>query len=212
VSIWRSTGVTCARRSLVRQTTFKRFQDSTYEDWQIIRTEFSAYAKRLPERVIAHLELLQGDFGGFPVDRLTHSLQTAALAWRDGRDDEYVVCALLHDIGDTLGTYDHPQIACAILKPFVSEANLWMLEHHNIFQGYHYFHHLGRDRDARDRFAMHPEYERTAEFCELYDSQAFDARTKTPPLSEFVPLLRRVLASPKPMSSENSRSDEAIGT
>jgi len=48
----------------------------------------------------------------------------ATRAFCDGRDQEYVVCALLHDIGDTLGAFNHPDIAAAILKPFISEANL----------------------------------------------------------------------------------------
>src|SRR6266852_3580184 len=78
------------------RATFRRMQDSTVEDWQIIAGEFKAYAKALPDRVLSHLRLLEGDCGGFPIDRLTHSLQTAALALRAGRDEEYVVCALLH--------------------------------------------------------------------------------------------------------------------
>ena len=118
--------------------------------------------------------MLDGDYGGFPVDRLTHSLQTATLAQRDGRDEEYVVCALLHDIGDTLGSFNHPDIAAAILKPFVCEENLWMVEKHGIFQGYYFFHHLGMDRNMRDQFRGHPYFERTEEFCAKYDGPAFD--------------------------------------
>lgn len=117
---------------------FTHMKDGTQEDWAIIAADFSAYARQLPARIAAHLKLLEGDFGGFPVDRLTHSLQTATRAWRDGRDEEYVVCALLHDIGDTLGSYNHPDIAAAILKPFVSAENLWMVEKHGIFQGYYF--------------------------------------------------------------------------
>ena len=129
----------------------------------------SARTRKAPDRVISHLKLLEGDFGGFPVDRYTHSLQTATRALRDGRDEEYVVCALLHDIGDTLGTYNHADIAAAIVKPFVSDANLWLIEHHGIFQGYYFFHHVGLDRNMRDRFAGSAHYEYTAEFCDLYD-------------------------------------------
>ena len=146
---------------------------------------------------MAHLELLRGDFGGFPVDRYTHSLQTATRAFRDGRDEEYVVCALLHDIGDTLGSFNHPDIAAAILKPFVGEANLWMVEHHGIFQGYYFFHHVGLDRNMRNRFADHPHFARTAEFCECYDSPAFDASAETLPLATFEPMLRRLFAAPR---------------
>jgi predicted HD phosphohydrolase len=176
---------------------FTSFQNSTRDDWQLIGAEFVAFSKGLPERVIAHLRLLEGDYGGFPIDRYAHSLQTATRALRDGRDEEYVVCALLHDIGDTLATFNHPDVAAAILKPFVSEADHWMVQHHGIFQGYYFFHHLGLDRDLREQYADSPYYERTAEFCELYDSPAFDPAYANLPLSEFEPMLRRVLASPR---------------
>ena len=109
------------------------------------------------------------------MDRLTHCLQTATRAHRDGRDEEYVVCALLHDIGDTLGAYNHPDIGAAIVKPFVSEANHWMVEKHGIFQGYYFFHYLGMDRNMRDAFKGHPHFQHTAEFCQKYDQPAFDA-------------------------------------
>jgi predicted HD phosphohydrolase len=177
--------------------TFTRMEHSTREDWDIITGEFMKTSKGLPDRVLAHLQLLDGDTGGFAVDRLTHSLQTATLALRDGRDEEYVVCALLHDIGDTLGTYNHPDIAAAILKPFVSEANLWMVEHHGIFQGYNFFHHVGMDRNMRDRFRGHPHFDRTAEFIELYDNPAFDPAAETLPLPEFEPMVRRLFAVPR---------------
>lgn len=176
---------------------FTHMQDGTPEDWAIIAADFSAYARQLPSRIVAHLKLLEGDFGGFPVDRLTHSLQTATRAYRDGRDEEYVVCALLHDIGDTLGSYNHPDIAAAILKPFVSAENLWMVEKHGIFQGYYFFHHLGMDRDMREAYRDSPHYALTEEFCAKYDSPAFDPAAETLPLSHFEPMLRRVFAEPR---------------
>ncbi|HSV53932.1 MAG TPA: HD domain-containing protein [Burkholderiaceae bacterium] len=176
---------------------FTRMQDSTQQDWQLIGAEFMQFAKGLPERVLVHLKLLEGDYGGFPVDRYTHSLQTATRALHNGRDEEYVVCALLHDIGDTLGTFNHPDIAAAILKPFVSEANLWMVQNHGIFQGYYFFHHIGMDRDMRESSRGHPHFERTAEFCALYDNPAFDAKAPTLPLAEFEPMVRRLFAQPR---------------
>lgn len=176
---------------------FIRMQDSTREDWQLIGGEFAQFTRGLPDRVMAHLKLLEGDYGGFPVDRYTHSLQTATRALRDGRDEEYVVCALLHDIGDTLGSFNHPDIAAAMLQPFVSEANHWMVKHHGIFQGHYFFHHLGMDPDMRDQFKDHPHYAHTAEFCELYDNPAFDPQAETLPISEFEPMLRRLMAVPR---------------
>ncbi len=176
---------------------FTRMQEGTEQDWKLIGQEFLDYTTRLPDRIMGHLRLLDGDYGGFPIDRLAHSLQTGTRALRDGRDEEYVVCALLHDIGDTLGSYNHPDVAAAIVKPFVNEANHWMVEHHGIFQGYYFFHHVGMDRNMRDRFAGHAHFDYTAEFCELYDAPAFDPNAQTLPLSEFEPMIRRVFAQPK---------------
>lgn len=176
---------------------FTHMEDGSVEDWSIIAQDFAAYATQLPDRILAHLRLLDGDFGGFPVDRLSHSLQTATLAHRDGRDEEYVVCALLHDIGDTLGSYNHADIAAAILKPFVSPENHWMIEKHAIFQGYYFFHHLGLDRHLREQFKDHPQFEQTIEFCARYDAAAFDPEGETLPLAFFEPMLRRVFAKPR---------------
>ncbi len=162
------------------RATFTRMEESTQDDWRKIGGEFAGFARTLPDRLMAHLKVLEGDYGGFPVDRYTHSLQTATRALRAGRDEEYVVCALFHDIGDTLGTFNHFDIAAAILKPFVSDANLWMVQNHGIFQGYYFFHHIGLDRHLREQFRGHPHFERTAEFCDLYDNPAFDANGRDP--------------------------------
>ena len=175
---------------------FTHMEDGTAQDWQIIAQHFIGYAAELPDRIIKHLQLLDGDFGGFPVDRLTHSLQCATLAHRDGKDDEYVVCALLHDIGDTLGSYNHPDIAATILEPFVSEENHWMIKHHGIFQGYYFFHHLNMDRDMHKTYIDHPCYERTVEFVSQYDAPAFDPQLDTLPLEFFEPMIRKVFAQP----------------
>ncbi|HIO31402.1 MULTISPECIES: HD domain-containing protein [Marinobacter] len=178
------------------QATFTHMKDGKAEDWQVIASSFGEFAKGLPDRILSHLKMLEGDFGGFPVDRLTHCLQTATLAHRDGKDDEYVVCALLHDIGDTLGTYNHADVAAVLLEPFVSDANYWMVKHHAIFQGYFFFHYLGMNRDMRDQYRDHPHFERTIEFVHKYDSPAFDPDAETLPLSYFEPMVQRVFAQP----------------
>ena len=176
---------------------FHAMAEGTAQDWQRISAQYLPFAKALPDRVLSHLKLLDGDFGGFAIDRLQHSLQTATRAQRDGRDEEYVVCALLHDVGDTLGTYNHADIAAAMLKPFVSEQNHWMLAHHGIFQGYYFFHYLGLDRDLRDAYRDQPWYAYTEEFCAAYDQNSFDPDYDTLPLEAFEPLVRRVLAAPR---------------
>jgi predicted HD phosphohydrolase len=181
-----------------RQTTFAHLGKSTAEDWATIVGELKPYAAALADRVLNHLKVLEDDWSGLPVTRLTHSLQTATLAYRDGRDEEYVVCALLHDIGDTLGSYNHPDIAAAMLKPFVSPENFWMVQHHGIFQGYYFFQNIGLDPNMRDQFRDQPElFDRTAEFCDKYDAPAFNKDYDTLPLSFFEPMVRRVFAKPR---------------
>jgi predicted HD phosphohydrolase len=157
--------------------------------------------KELPDRVVKHLkalddeEPLQGRFGA--VSRFTHCLQTATLAYRAGEDEEYVAVALVHDIGDILGPYNHGEFAATLMAPFISEANHWMLAHHHCFQGYYYFQHLGLDRDMREQFRGHPHFARTLKFCEAYDDKAFDPGLDTLPIEAFVPILRRVLLAPQ---------------
>jgi len=180
-----------------RRAKFTRMDEGTQQDWMIIAGSMFPFAKALPDRILAHLSLLQGDHGGFAVDRYEHCLQTATRAAQDGRDEEYVVCALLHDIGDILGTYNHADIAATMLEPFVSEQNYWMVKHHGIFQGYYFFHYLGLDRNLRDQFKDHPWYEYTLEFCDKYDQNAFDPDFKSMPITEFEPLIRKVMAKPK---------------
>lgn len=184
-------------QAVSEKASFRHMKDGTAEDWAIIRKEFEPFRDSVYLRLIDHLNLLAGDCGGFPVDRLTHCLQTATLAHKDGQDEEYVVCALLHDIGDTLGPANHADVAAVLVEPYVSEANHWMVKHHGIFQGYYFFHYLGLDRNLRDQFVDHPHYARTIEFIEKYDAPAFDPEGETYPLSFFEPMLQRVFAKPR---------------
>ena len=176
---------------------FTDLSKGTKRDWEIIGADQKRFSKGLPARVMAHLRLLDGDFGGFQVDRLAHSVQTATRAHRAGRDEEYVVCALLHDIGDTLGTMNHADIATAILKPFVEEKNLWMIEKHAIFQGYYFFEYLGIDRNLREQYRSEPWFAHTEEFCAEYDAPAFDPTFENLPLEFFTPMVERVFTTPK---------------
>jgi predicted HD phosphohydrolase len=176
---------------------FHAMTESTQEEWLAIAQAAQQFSTELPDRLVTHLKLLEGDCGGFAVDRLEHSLQTATRAHQAGKDEEYVVCALLHDIGDILGPRNHADIAAAILHPYVSEANHWMLANHGVFQGYYFFHHLGLDRDMREQFRGHPHFEYTAQFCHLFDQSAFDPNFKSMPLDAFYPMIQRVVAEPK---------------
>jgi predicted HD phosphohydrolase len=178
-------------------TTFTRMVDATREDYQIIARHGAAFVKGLSDRILAHLELLAGDTGGYAVDRLTHSLQTATRAYREERDEEYVVCALVHDIGDSLASFHHAELAAVIVQPFVSERNHWIVKHHAIFQGYYFFHHLGQDRNLRDRYREHPHFRDCAEFCARFDQNSFDPGYETLPLTFFEPMVCRVFSSPR---------------
>ena len=176
---------------------FHAMTEGTKEDWDRIAVGAIELAAGLPDRVLTHLRQLGGDYGGFAVDRLEHSLQTATRAYRADRDDEYIFCALIHDIGDLLGPLNHADVAAAVVKPFVSEQNHWMVEKHAIFQGYYFFHHLGLDPDLREQFRGHEWFDYTAEFCQEYDQAAFDPGYDSLPLEHFEPLVRQVMTSPK---------------
>jgi predicted HD phosphohydrolase len=175
------------------RTSFKSFEESTAQDWAVIAPQLSVTQGLVADRVIGLLRELGEDYGGFPINRLEHSLQTATRAERDGKDDEYVFCALIHDIGDTLSPFNHPAIAAGIIKPFVSEANHFMVKHHGEFQGYYFWHHLGMDKDARDKYRDSEFFDHTEEFCAKYDQTAFDADYVSNPLEHYEPLIRQIL-------------------
>jgi predicted HD phosphohydrolase len=176
--------------------TFTSFTESTAEDWHKIEKLCDEYERGLADRVLNNLQTLKGSTLGFPVDRYEHSLQAATRALRDGADEETVVCILLHDIGDDIAPYNHGELVAAILKPYISPENHWMLSKHAIFQGYYYFHHIGRDQNERDKYRGHPAFERTARFCERWDQTAFDPNYDTLPLEHFEPMVRRIFGRP----------------
>jgi predicted HD phosphohydrolase len=189
------------------RATFHDMSQSTQEDWHIIMRHNIPFAQDSGRRILDHLKLLDGDFGGFAVDRLTHSLQTATRAHRDGRDEDYVVMALLHDIGDTLGAANHPDIAAAILKPFVSEKLHWIVQNHGIFQGHNFFHYLGLDRDMREKLRGHEWFADTEEFIDKYDCPSFDPEYDTLPLEFFEPMVTKLFRHP--LNSIYKRDAEA---
>jgi predicted HD phosphohydrolase len=145
--------------------------------------------------VLAQLELLKDeDHGTAAVNRYVHSLQTATRALNDGEDDETVVCALLHDIGDALAPDNHAELAAAVLRPFVGEQNWWVVKHHDVFQGYYYFHHIGKDRTLRDAYRGQPYFKACVRFCERWDQRSFDPDYPTESLNRFLPMVRGIFA------------------
>ena len=173
---------------------FTRMDQGTREDYALISVEVARHkAETHVDSILNLLRSMQGEALGFKIDRYQHSLQTATMARRDGADEEMQVVALLHDIGDSIAPDNHSDAAAAILKPYISETNHWLVKHHGLFQGYYYFHHYDQDPNARDAFRGHPAFEITAEFCERWDQRAFDPNYDTLPLEAFEPMVRKVL-------------------
>ena len=175
---------------------FRAMSEGTRKDWMIIQSAGQSFNQGHADRLLAALRSLGADDGGFQVTRLEHSLQTATRAFRDGRDEEYVVCALMHDVGDVMGWANHAEVGAAIMRPYVSEANHWLLHKHGVFQGYYFHHHLGRNRNMRDHYRGHPLFEYVAQFAHLYDQTSFDPTYDSMPLEAFEPMLRRVVERP----------------
>lgn len=193
------------------RASFSRMADGNEEDYQVISRSNGEFFADLPKRVLSHLMLLKDDHGGFPVSRLEHSLQTATRALQDDRDEEYVVCALLHDIGDTLACTNHADMAATLLEPFVSEKNHWIVKHHGIFQGYYFFHYLGLDRNMRDQHKDHRWWKDCAEFCAKYDQNSFDSKFKSKPLDFFEPMVKSVFSQVKKSIYKSSSETKTAG-
>ena len=176
---------------------FTRMADGTAEDYALLGALEEQELRGFPDRVLGWLSTMDDEAGGYQVTRLEHSLQAATRAHRAGADEETVVCALLHDIGDYLAPANHSEVAAAMLRPYVSDRNYWVIKHHGVFQGVYYFQHTGADPDARDRWRDHPYYQDTVDFCADYDQVSFDPTYPSEPLSFFEPMVRRVLAEPR---------------
>lgn len=172
---------------------FTRMDQGTDEDFRILKQVHEHTLNELPDRLFGLLRDLSRDTA-YNITRYDHCLQSATRALRDGKDEEYVVVALLHDSCETLGPFNHGEVIAGILKPFISRDNYWMLAQHGLFQTYFYAAHLGLDPNARDKFKSDPAYERTVEFCAKYDEVSFDPDYKNEPLATFEPMVRRVLA------------------
>ena len=179
-----------------RMVNFRRMEDGSREDYELLDQSEREYARQLPDHLLASLMKLDHSLEGYPVSRLGHSLQAATRAMRDGADDELLVAALIHDIGDELAPYNHTEIAAAILRPYVRPEVTWIVEKHGLFQNYYYVHHFGGNRNARDEFRDHPWYQACRDFCANWDQNSFDPDYPTEPLSTFAPVLRRVFSRP----------------
>jgi predicted HD phosphohydrolase len=179
-----------------RIVSFRRMQDGTREDYELLDKSEREYARRLPDAVLASLKKLDHSLEGYPVSRLEHSLQAATRALKDGADEELIVAALIHDVGDELAPYNHAEIAAGILRPYVRPEVTWIVEQHGLFQTYYYAHHTGGNRDAREKFGGHPWYQACKDFCANWDQCSFDPSYPWEPLSSFEPLLQKIFTRP----------------
>jgi predicted HD phosphohydrolase len=177
-----------------RIVSFRQMQDGTREDYLLLDESERRYAATLPERVLESLRRLDHSLEGYPVSRLTHCLQAATRAAHSGADEELVLAALIHDIGDELAPYNHAELAAAILRPYVRPEVAWIVEQHGLFQNYYYVHHFGGDRNARERLRDHPWYEACIRFCAAWDQCSFDPDYPSESLGYFEPLVRRILS------------------
>ena len=158
----------------MKKVKFTQMKDGTKEDYDLLSKYEEKFSKDLPDRVLEALKNLDSSVDGYQVTRLEHSLQSATRAEKDGADEEMVVATLIHDIGDNLAPHNHSQLVASVLRPYVSEKIYWIILHHGIFQEYYYAHHIGRDRNARDKFKDHPYYQDAVDFCEKWDQKSFD--------------------------------------
>jgi predicted HD phosphohydrolase len=177
--------------------TFTRMDESTAEQWAVIGKETYEHQGRVADRALDMLRSLAEITDGFAVDQLTHSLQTATRAERAGADDEVVFASLLHDIGKAVSVPNHPEIAAAIVKPYVRSDVHHMILAHQDFQGRHYYAHFGADPDAREKYRGEPWFELAERFADDWDQTAFDPEYDTLPLEHFEPLVRARMASAK---------------
>ena len=171
--------------------------DGTADDYSKLSKIFDGQGgETLVGHLLSVMRLLEGPTLGYQIDRARHCRQSATRALRNGESDEFVAAALLHDIGDVLAPENHSAVAASIVAPYVSEETEWVVRHHGLFQGYYYFHHLGGDRHARERYAESPHYDRCLDFCASYDQNCFDPTYGDLPMEEFVPLLHEVFSRP----------------
>jgi predicted HD phosphohydrolase len=183
-----------AEDHMTEATNFRSMEESTSADWQRVAQSVGGDSSGLADLVLGMLTGLKGSSLCMPLDPYEHSLQTATRAFKDGAEEEMVVCALLHDIGDLAAPQNHPEFAAAILRPYVSDEAHGVVLLHEIFQGYHYFAQAGLDRNLRDRYRGHPAFARAAEFCANWDQNSFDKDYESMPLAAFEPMLRRIFA------------------
>ena len=173
---------------------FKQMKDGTKEEYLLLDKHEKKYIEGTANRLIKFMNGLSNTLEGYQITRLEHSLQTATRALNDKADDEMVVAALLHDIGDELAPLNHSEYAAAVIKPYVSEKTHWIIEKHGEFQMYYYAHHLNSNRNQRDKYKGHKFYKDTLNFCENWDQKSFDPNFKSLNIKDFEPYIKKIFS------------------
>lgn len=176
------------------QVKFTAMKDGDAEDYAFLTEHEIEYTRGTAERLLNALVSLDEGLSGYQVTRLGHSLQSATRAERDGADTDWIVSALLHDIGDIFAPYNHDEYAAAILRPFVREQCAWVVEKHGDFQLVYYGQHVGADPEKKRSHAGSPYFEDCETFCERWDQSSFDPAYDTLPLEHFADRVREVFA------------------
>lgn len=172
---------------------FTQMKDGTMEDYLMLAELEKPFLAMTADRVLTELRRAGEDtLEGYRITRLQHGLQSATRAERDGADIDWIVGALLHDIGDGLAPQNHDRLSAEVIRPFVRWDVAWVVEHHGIFQTLYYGRHYGWDENARDQFRDHPCFDSCAEFCERWDQSSFDPDYDMQTLEHFAPMVAKV--------------------
>jgi len=191
----------------MKQVKFVQMKDGDKEDYEFLIKHEVEHTKGTADRLIKALVELDEGLSGYKITRLGHSLQSATRAWHDGADIDWIVSALLHDIGDIYAPYNHDEYAASILRPFVREQCSWVVEKHGIFQMIYYGEHVGSNPHKRDKYIENIYFKDCSDFCEFWDQKSFDPDYDTKPIGFFIPLVREVF-SRKPYDSIFIRPNE----
>ncbi len=178
----------------VEHVKFVQMKDGDRSDYDFLVEHESEFVRGTAGRLLRALTELDESLSGYRVTRLGHSVQTATRAWRDGADLDWVVSALLHDIGDIFAPCNHDKYAATVLHPYIREQCRWVVENHGDFQLIYYGHHVGANANKRERFRGHRYFDDCAQFCERWDQASFDPDYDSLPLSFFEPMVREVFA------------------
>ena len=176
----------------MKKVNFTEMKNGSREDYELLEKYEKNFERKTADRLIKYLASQTTTLEGYQITRLEHSLQAATRAYKNGESEEMVVATLLHDIGDDLAPMNHSQYAASIIRPYVSEKTYWIILHHGLFQTYYSAHHLGGDRNARDKFKNHKYYQDTVDFCEKYDQSSFDPNYKSMSLKDFEPMVKKI--------------------